>query len=489
MISIFEAGVFPEIQPGDDLCLLIGDALDGVLEDGDILAVTSKIVSKAEGRQIPAVDREAAITAETVRVVATRRHAQGTTRIVQNKLGLVMAAAGVDSSNTPEGTALLLPLDPDGSARELCRELRERFGLRIGVIITDTFGRPWREGQTDACIGAGGIRVTDDLRGLPDTQGRRMDVTVTALVDEIASAADLVKGKTSGMPVAVVRGLSQLVGDLTEPGAESLIRPVAQDLFSRGTEEAWEEGYITGLASKAIEEGLPGDVDHIRDGWSVVIPVKGTDEAKSRMTGDLTQRQAIALAIAIDTVMAAKAAPNVGRVLVVTSQQAAHVFSQRGVSVVVQEDGRDDGLNAAVRLGVQTIARDSYDSIPPRGIAVLLGDLPALQPSELAIALDAASKHCRAMVPDADGMGTVLLAAAPCCAHLPAFGAGSRLSHMDRGYIELALPATLGLRRDVDTFEHLLDCERLGFETRMVMEHQSIARSSNRSTSRLSPQR
>jgi coenzyme F420-0:L-glutamate ligase len=138
----------PEIHPGDDLATLIGDAA-GELQEGDILAVTSKIVSKAEGRIVQAADREDAITAETVRVVATR----GQTRIVQNEWGQVMAAAGVDSSNTDDGTVLLLPANPDASARALCVALRERFGIRLGVLITDTFGRPWRDGQTDVAIG------------------------------------------------------------------------------------------------------------------------------------------------------------------------------------------------------------------------------------------------------------------------------------------------------------------------------------------------
>jgi coenzyme F420-0:L-glutamate ligase/coenzyme F420-1:gamma-L-glutamate ligase len=153
-----------EVAAGDDLATIIGDALaadaEGVV-DGDILVVTSKIVSKAEGRQLAASDREDAITAETVRVVAVR----GTTRIVENRLGVVGAAAGVDASNTPEGTILLLPIDPDASARALCAALRERFGVRLGIVVSDTLGRAWRIGQTDIAIGAAGMRVVDDLRG------------------------------------------------------------------------------------------------------------------------------------------------------------------------------------------------------------------------------------------------------------------------------------------------------------------------------------
>jgi len=242
VLSIWAVEGIPEIVAGDDLAAIIGDAV-GELQDGDILAITSKIVSKAEGRLVRADDREDAITAETVRVVATR----GATRIVENKLGLVLAAAGVDASNTPEGFVLLLPEDPDASARALASALRERLGVRLGVVITDTLGRPWREGQADAAIGAAGILVLDDLRGSTDANGRVLEATVGATADEIASAADLVKGKSGGLPVAVVRGLGHLVGDLDLPGARSLVRSSENDMFRLGTREAWDEGYRAGL--------------------------------------------------------------------------------------------------------------------------------------------------------------------------------------------------------------------------------------------------
>ncbi|MBX3098848.1 MAG: coenzyme F420-0:L-glutamate ligase [Salinibacterium sp.] len=248
MLTVFGVEGLPEIAVGDDLAAIIGDAVaSSALRDGDIVCVSSKVVSKAEGRQIEAADREDAITAETVRIVASRQHPGGVTRIVENRLGLVLAAAGVDASNVPEGTVLLLPVDPDASARALCSALRERFGVRVGVIITDTLGRPWRQGQTDVAIGAAGIRVLNDLRGQLDAGGRRLDVTVAAVGDEIASAADLVKGKASGIPVALVRGLDHLVADLDEPGASAMIRPAADDMFRLGTAEAWDEGYQAGL--------------------------------------------------------------------------------------------------------------------------------------------------------------------------------------------------------------------------------------------------
>jgi coenzyme F420-0:L-glutamate ligase / coenzyme F420-1:gamma-L-glutamate ligase len=238
----------PEVRPGDDLAALLAAALadraqnasepGGLgLRDGDILLVTSKVVSKAEGRMLRAADREAAIDAETVRVVARR----GSTRIVENRQGLVMAAAGVDASNTAPGTVLLLPEDPDGSARALRAALRERTGAEIAVVITDTFGRPWRNGLTDVAIGAAGLAVVDDHRGRSDTHGNELTATVTATADELASAGDLVKGKAAGLPVALVRGLAHLVTAEDGPGARALVRSAVDDMFRLGTSEAVRE--------------------------------------------------------------------------------------------------------------------------------------------------------------------------------------------------------------------------------------------------------
>ncbi|HZG05663.1 MAG TPA: coenzyme F420-0:L-glutamate ligase [Streptomyces sp.] len=235
----------PEVRPGDDLVKLIADAatapgLPG-LADGDVVVVTSKIVSKAEGRVVRADDREAAIDAETVRVVARR----GPARIVESRHGFVMAAAGVDASNTPAGTVLLLPEDPDASARRIRDGLRTALGVTVGVVVTDTFGRPWREGQTDVAIGAAGVRVLEDLRGGTDMYGNPLGVTVTAVGDELAGAGELVKGKADGLPVAVVRGLARHVaaGDGGEEaaGARSLVRDAADDMFRLGTSEAVRE--------------------------------------------------------------------------------------------------------------------------------------------------------------------------------------------------------------------------------------------------------
>lgn len=240
-----------EVRPGDDLAEVLGDALAAdarerpatALRDGDVLVVTSKIVSKAEGRVVRAADREAAITAETVRVVATREHAAGVTRIVENRLGLVMAAAGVDASNTDDGTVLLLPEDPDATARSLRAALADRFGVRLGVIVSDTAGRPWRQGQTDIAIGAAGVTVLDDLRGSTDTRGRPLQVSIAAVADEIAAAAELVKGKATGRPVAVIRGLAHAVTPEDGPGARALVRLGPDDMFAEGTAEAYTRGW------------------------------------------------------------------------------------------------------------------------------------------------------------------------------------------------------------------------------------------------------
>jgi coenzyme F420-0:L-glutamate ligase/coenzyme F420-1:gamma-L-glutamate ligase len=235
---------FPEVRAGDDLAKLIADAataggLPG-LAHGDVLLVTSKIVSKAEDRIVEARDREAAIDAEAVRVVARR----GPTRIVETRHGFVMAAAGVDASNTPAGTVLLLPEDPDASARRIREGLRDALGVDVGIVVTDTFGRPWRNGLTDVAIGAAGVRVLDDLRGGADAHGNPLSATVVATADELAAAGDLVKGKADGLPVAVVRGLPHLVADedgegsKRGEGARAMVRTPANDMFRLGTSEA-----------------------------------------------------------------------------------------------------------------------------------------------------------------------------------------------------------------------------------------------------------
>ena len=234
-LQVLPVAGLPEVRAGDDLAGLLLAALPGPqdLLDGDVLVVTSKVVAKAEGRTWAAPDREGAVDAETVRVVARR----GSTRIVQTRHGLVLAAAGVDASNTEPGTVVLLPLDPDASARALRSAVLRRRGVRVAVVVSDTLGRPWRLGLTDAAVGLAGLDPMQDYRGRVDPHGHTLEQTVVAVADEIAAAGDLVKGKLSGVPVALVRGLGHLVTDEDGPGAAALVRPPEEDMFRWGHRE------------------------------------------------------------------------------------------------------------------------------------------------------------------------------------------------------------------------------------------------------------
>ncbi len=248
-ITVVPVVIDHRFVPGDDLGSIVCDHLvditwpDGSrgLVDGDIVVITSKVVAKAEGRIVEATNREQAIGQQAVRVVARKQTPRGETTIAQTSDGLVLAAAGVDASNTEQGTVVLLPADSDASAARLRLAIEEATGAGIGVVITDTMGRPWRLGVTDMAIGASGVSVLDDFTGRVDAYGNRLEMTVVAIADEIASAVELATGKLAGAPLAVVRGLAHHL--TTESvGARDVVRPLDEDLFWLGTAEALAEG-------------------------------------------------------------------------------------------------------------------------------------------------------------------------------------------------------------------------------------------------------
>jgi len=223
-----------EIRPGDPLPELIATACaappNGPLANGDVLVVTQKIVSKAEGRLVPVdpddpLSHKAVVEEEAVRILRRR----GDLVITETKHGFVCANSGVDLSNVRRGEAALLPIDSDRSARRIRDGLQARLGVEVGIIVSDTFGRTWRRGLTDVAIGVAGIAGVVDLRGEEDALGRIMQVTEVAVADELASAAELVMGKSSGIPVAVVRGVE--AEWLRDADVSELVRPPQEDLF------------------------------------------------------------------------------------------------------------------------------------------------------------------------------------------------------------------------------------------------------------------
>jgi coenzyme F420-0:L-glutamate ligase / coenzyme F420-1:gamma-L-glutamate ligase len=244
-IEILPVAGLPEFRPGDDLSAALAAAAPW-LRDGDVVVVTSKVVSKCEGRLVSAPEdaeardelRRKLVDDEAVRVLARK----GRTLITENRLGLVQAAAGVDGSNVGRAELALLPVDPDASAAALRAGLRDRLGVTVAVVITDTMGRAWRNGQTDVAVGSAGLAVLRGYAGAVDHHGNELVVTEIAVADEVAAAADLVKGKLTGTPVAVVRGLpvSLTAGDGST--ARQLLRPGDEDLFWLGTAEAIELG-------------------------------------------------------------------------------------------------------------------------------------------------------------------------------------------------------------------------------------------------------
>jgi coenzyme F420-0:L-glutamate ligase / coenzyme F420-1:gamma-L-glutamate ligase len=251
-VELLPVAGLPEFRPGDDLAAAIAAAAPW-LRDDDVVVVTSKVMSKCEGRIVDAPTdpderdalRRSLIESEAVRVLARK----GRTLITENAIGLVQAAAGVDGSNVGSAELALLPTDPDASAAGLRTALRERLGVTVGVVVTDTMGRAWRNGQTDVAIGAAGLTVLHGYGGSVDRHGNELIVTEIAVADEIAAAADLVKGKLTDIPVAVVRGLR-----LPDDGstARTLVRAGDEDLFWLGTEEAIALGLQKGRSQAQL---------------------------------------------------------------------------------------------------------------------------------------------------------------------------------------------------------------------------------------------
>jgi coenzyme F420-0:L-glutamate ligase/coenzyme F420-1:gamma-L-glutamate ligase len=235
MIQIWPVEGLPEVRAGDDLASMLEDRLRALgIVDGDIVVVTQKIVSKAEGRVVPddGEDRSTWVERESRRIVARR----GDLVITETKHGFVCANAGVDVSNVEEGMVSLLPLDPDASAAAIREGLGGRLGLTaLGVVVTDTFGRPWRNGLVNVAIGCAGLPAVVDLRGGTDHHGRPLEVTVVALADELAAASGIVMGKAARVPAALLRGID--LGQAPHGTARDLVRPADEDLFREGTIE------------------------------------------------------------------------------------------------------------------------------------------------------------------------------------------------------------------------------------------------------------
>ncbi len=247
-IEVLPVEGLPEVREGDDLADLLAPGLAGIgVRDGDVVAVTQKVVSKAEGRVVPeGAGRAPWVERETSRVVARR----GDLVIAETRHGFVCANAGVDASNVEAGFLTLLPEDPDGSAERLRKALSERLGAELAVVITDTFGRPWRQGLVNVAIGCSGLPAVVDLRGTLDAKGRELEATIVALADEVAAASGLVMAKSAGVPAAVVRGVGR---EAPAGSARDLVRPPADDLFR-------ESPLVSISARRTIRSFGPGDV-------------------------------------------------------------------------------------------------------------------------------------------------------------------------------------------------------------------------------------
>jgi coenzyme F420-0:L-glutamate ligase/coenzyme F420-1:gamma-L-glutamate ligase len=340
----------PEVTAGDDVAALVLAALRRAglaLSGGDVVVVSSKIVSKAEGRTVAATSREDAVEGQTRRVVAERIGPRGVTRIVESRSGPVLAAAGVDASNVAPGTVLLLPEDPDASAARLRAALAAAAGGPVGVVVSDTAGRPWRDGQTDLAVGAAGVAVVDDLRGGTDAFGTLLEVTVRALADEVAAAADLVKGKLAGTPVAVVRGLAALVVPDDGPGARALLRGPDADWFALGQVEAVRAslGVPPGSPEAPPAPMFPGDArERLARAVRIALAAAGGPGRLPELTVDVTVEAGVPA-----TARAALAPPS-GQVLPAAAWVALGALTQRVLAAAraerltasgeVDDDGR-----------------------------------------------------------------------------------------------------------------------------------------------------
>ncbi|MDN5859637.1 MAG: coenzyme F420-0:L-glutamate ligase [Pseudonocardia sp.] len=297
-LRVLPVAGLPEFRPGDDVPAALVAAAPW-LADGDVVVITSKVFSKAEGRLVPAPTDPAArdalrrrlIEGETERIVARR----GRTVIVTGKLGIVQAAAGVDGSNVRTDELALLPADPDASAARLRADLARLAGVDVAVVVTDTLGRAWRIGQTDAAIGAAGLTVLHRYAGHHDAEGNELVVTEIAVADELAAAADLVKGKLAGVPVAVVRGFGP-VDDGS--GARDLVRPIEEDLFRLGTDEALALGRRDAvLLRRSTREFTeePVDVDAVRRAVAVALTAPAPHHSTPFRFGLVRERRAALL--------------------------------------------------------------------------------------------------------------------------------------------------------------------------------------------------